>query len=152
MKFATSKYNGLNVSFARCALGDTHQFRAAAPLPRADVATTQYWGGAFRYEKPDGSTLADMVRGSLGIDLPDFPEAGIYTLRAMEEGAQYFCVTPGGAKSSNKARIALAVGESYTLPQGRIAIVDDGADMRVVVAETSSAEIVGPCVGLEVWV
>jgi len=151
MKYVTAEYLGMRFSMTLCMAGETHQFSASRPMARADMATTQYWGGAFRYEKPDGTTLADITRGMLGIDLPDFPEAGIYTLRAMEDGAQYVCVTAGG-KRINKQRLAVAAGEQQTIPQGHAAIVDDGgARLRFVVAKNAGVQVDGPCNGLEVW-
>lgn len=145
-------YNGLSVSLAVCVAGDEHKFRAAGPMARSDLTTTQYWGGAFRYLQPDGSTLADIVRGTLGIDLPDFPAAGIYTLRAMEDGARYFCVTAPGRKRTHKQRIDLTAGQQTVIKKGRVAIIDDGANLRIIVTKKKNARIDGPCKGLEVWV
>lgn len=152
MRFVSSEYLGMRFSMTVCMAGETHQFRAAGPMARADLTTTQYWGGAFRYEKPDGSTLAEITRGMLGIDLPDFPEAGVYTLRAMEDGAQYICVT-AGTKRTHKQRIDLAAGQQAVVQQGHVAVLDDGGpNLRLVVAESRSIHIDGPCRGLEVWV
>lgn len=152
MRYATSEYLGLRVSYTFCMGGETHKFRAGAPIARADMATTQYWGGDFRYEMPDGSTLADIHRGMLGIDLPDFPVAGDYTLRAMADGAFYYCVTRKDKGPIQKQRIQLAAGMSLTIPQGRVAFVDDGAEVRIIVTKNAPADISGPAQGLIVWI
>ena len=152
MNFTSVRYNGLLISYTVCSMDDIHRFSSPGFLPRAEVSTTQYWGGHFNYEKPDGSLLANMTRGTLGIDLPDFPEAGIYTVRAMEEGAEYFCIAGLNAEVTTKKRLNLNAGESYSISKGHIAIIDDNTKIELVVAQNNDAIIQGPCKGLEVWI
>lgn len=152
-RYVRSRYNGLTVLYTLCMAGEEQVFRSKAG-PRSQLAHVSYFtGGSFEYDKPDGSRFCDIVKGMDGDDIPPFPVDGDYVLRAAVDGAAYFCISEEGKKKYvQRQRIDLAASQQTVIQKGHVAIIDEAAGIRVVVAGTKNVQIDGPCKGLEVWV